>query len=156
VTFPVSACGIFALDPPPPPPDEAAFVAVKAAFKSAFDDASDDVLKAKLEQEWRNRDSCSLIAAPDFANWTGTVESADGPLIVDIGEDIALKDVVSNDSASKATSGLEEGDAVRISGRFVSDNAACPAQYIGTPWDAKAIESPAYKVSFSSVERIKR
>ncbi len=155
VASPLSACGIFRDDPPPPPPDEAAFVAVEAAFKSAFDDARDDVLKAKLEREWRNKDSCSLIAAPDFANWTGTVESVDRRLIVKIGDGITLKDV-SNDppSPSKAASGLEEGAPVRISGKFVSDDAACPAQYVGAPWDEKAIESPAYKVRLSSVERV--
>jgi hypothetical protein len=153
--LPLGACGIFGADPPPPPPDEATFVAVEAAFKSAFEDARDDVLKAKLEQQWRNKDSCSLIAAPHFANWTGTMQSVDRPLTVDIGAGITLRDDSSDPpSASNATSGLEEGDPVRISGRFVSDDAACPAQYVGTPWDEKAIERPAYKVRLSSVERV--
>lgn len=154
--IPIGACGIFNADPPPPPQDEAAFVAVEHAFKSAYEDASDDVLKAKLEQQWRNKDSCSLIAAPSFENWTGTVQNVDQHLIVRIGDDITLTDMAGAEPVvSNVTSGLNEGDPVRFSGTFVSDDAACPAQYVGAPWDEKAIERPAYKVRLSSVERVK-
>lgn len=153
--LPLTACGfIFGEDPPPPPPDQAAFVAVEGALKSAFNDTNDDVVKAKLEQEWRGKDSCALIGAPAFQNWTGLVSRA-APLVIDIGGGITLKDQSSGPpSGPHVTSGLEEGDPVRISGRFVSDDATCAVQYVGAPWDEGAIQRPAYNVHLLSVERV--
>jgi hypothetical protein len=154
--LPLTACGfIFGEDPPPPPPDQATFVAVEGALKSAFEDTGNDVVKAKLEEEWRYKDSCALIKAPDFENWTGIVSSVDPQLVIDIGGGITLKDQTgSQPKVSGVDSGLDKGDPVRISGRFVSDDATCSAQYVGAPWNDRAIERPAYTVQLVSVERV--
>jgi len=153
--LPLTACGfLFGEDPPPPPPDQAAFVAVEGALKSAYNDSGDDVVRAKLEQEWRGKDSCALIGTSAFQNWTGLVSHA-APLVVDIGGGIRLKDQSGGQpSGPHVTPGLEEGDPVRISGRFVSDDATCAAQYVGAPWDEGAILRPAYNVHLLTVERV--
>jgi hypothetical protein len=153
--LPACGCGVIGYDAAPtPPPDEAAFLATQAAFVSAYEQTNDDVVKAKLEQQWRSKDSCTLVSTPAFENWTGKVVGPGSPLVVDIGNGVTLREEADAPPPPPAVSaGLNDGDAVTISGNFVSDDPACPAQYVGPPWDEKAIKQPDYRVRLSSVQR---
>jgi hypothetical protein len=146
-------CSTLGYDAPrTPPPDQAAFLAAQAAFLSAYQNTDDDVVKAKLEQEWRNKDSCTLVSTPAFENWTGTVVGSASRLVVDIGNGVTLKEEAGAPPSPSLSTGLQNGDAVTISGTFVSDDPDCPAQYVGPPWDEKAINGPDYWVRLSSVQ----
>jgi hypothetical protein len=139
---------------PDQPPDEAAFIAAKVQVASDYDQAPNDIVKGQIYDRWRNGGSCVALKSPKFSDWTGTVKSvlSDGGFIVDIGEDVSVEsDVDQSSPVFKVISGLREGDSVKISGTFVSDDPKCAAQVIAPPWGDSAVKSPDFKVTLSDV-----
>lgn len=150
----VSGCGLFAGARLDPPTDEAAFLSLKAGLEEAYDEAPDDVVKAKLAAQWRDRDLCSILRAPDFMNWVGRVDGdpQGGTVVIDLGNKVRLTaEAATSSSVAKALPGLEDGDDVRISGAFVSDDPQCAAQIVAAPWDEKAIREPNLKARLTDI-----
>jgi hypothetical protein len=136
------------------PVDEATFIAAKVQVASDYDQAPNDVVKGQIYDRWRAAGSCVALRSPKFADWTGTVNSilSGGGFIVDIGEGVLLEgDVDQSSPVFKVISGLRDGDSVKISGTFTSDDPKCAAQVIAPPWGDSAVKSPDFKVTFSQV-----
>jgi hypothetical protein len=139
---------------PDQPADEAAFIAAKTQIASDYDQAPNDIVKGQIYDRWRNGGSCAALKSPKFADWTGTVKSilSDGGFIVEMGDGVSVEaDVDQSSPVFKVISGLREGDSVKISGAFVSDDSKCAAQVIAPPWGDSAVKSPDFKVTFSEV-----
>lgn len=139
---------------PDQPVDEAAFIAAKVAVASAYDQAPNDIVKGQIYDRWRNTGSCAALKSAKFADWTGTVSSilSGGGFIVDLGDGVQIEsDVDQSSPVFKVISGLREGNSVKVSGAFVSDDPKCAAQVIAPPWGDSAVKNPDFKVTFSEV-----
>lgn len=139
---------------PDQPADEAAFIAAKVQVASDYDQAPNEIVKGQIYDRWRNSGSCAALKSPEFADWTGTVKStlSGGGFIVDLGEGVEIEsDVDQSSPVFKVISGMREGDSVKVSGTFVSDDPKCAAQVIAVPWGDSAVKNPDFKVTFSNV-----
>ena len=136
------------------PADEAALIAAKTSVASAYDDAPNDIVKGQIYDDWRRTGSCAALKSPDFVDWIATVKSiqSGGGFIVEIGGGVELESTLGPSTPLfKVISGLREGDTVKISGQFVSDDPKCAIQVIAPPWGDSAIKNPDFNVSFSEI-----
>ena len=136
------------------PADEVAFLAVKTSTEADYDQAPNDIIKSQVKAGWKTA-VCTAIKTPAFANWTGHVAGilSDGGFIVNIGDNVEVQGSTAPGSpVFQAISGLSEGEAVKISGRFnPEDDGSCMVKTDGFPFGDAPIKKPAFEVSFSNV-----
>lgn len=150
------------------PPEATSFLRTVAAGAQASDAATNEAQRSQARAE-RDRALCSTLGPGLVARgWTGVVRSVSangagkGVLEVEIAEGVRLQTAhsafgdVGKGTLVEPSSRvfdllqlLEEGDKIRLSGRFVRDGEECPAE--GSLLLEEAMQSPSFYFDFSDL-----
>lgn len=151
------------------PDDEVAFVAAVDAAKSAYEQASNDMVKGGTRGQ-RKSAVCRSLHGLNVTDWTGVVSDLStnsegkGVLTIDLGDGTkvqtwnnAISDAGSDTLIESTTplfntlTKLAKGDAVKFSGSFFDDDTDCVRELSFVSLNT-SMTNPAFLMRFTDVE----